>query len=289
MTEDLTTVVTSATKKVVINRASPTVIIGERINPTGRRELEVALKGGDFELVRRDAIAQVNAGAEILDVNAGVPGADEPSLLTDLIKVVREVTDVPICIDSANAQALAAALETYDGKALVNSVTGEKKRLEAVLPLIKEHNATVIGLCIGDEGIPSTAEGRLAVAAKIIERATKLGIPLEDIIIDPLVLTLGADSSAGSITLETVAQVVEKFGVNITMGASNVSFGLPDRKYINATFIAMAIYVGLSCPITNPLESEITIAIKAADLIAGSDQFGRNWIRAFRQRQKASN
>ena len=286
MTENLTTQVSSKTQTVEINRSNPTVIIGERINPTGRKKMLKALQDGDFDMVRNDAKSQVGAGAKILDVNAGVPSADEPALLKQVMATVMEVTDVPLCIDTADPEALEAALKTYNGKALVNSVNGEERSLTAVLPLVKEHGAAVIGLCMNDDGIPATADARLKVAANIIERAGKLGIPAENIVIDPLALTMGSDHTAGLIAFQTIEKVIAEFGVNITMGASNISFGLPDRKYINATFIAMAIHAGLSCPITNPLEPEVNIAIKAADLSMGRDEYGMAWIQAFRQRQK---
>jgi 5-methyltetrahydrofolate--homocysteine methyltransferase len=286
MVENLTTVISSKTQIVEINRGKPTVIIGERINPTGRKLVLKALQEGNFDIVRQDATSQVAAGAVILDVNAGVPGADEPALLQQVMRTVLEVTDVPLCIDTADPDALEAALSLYEGKALVNSVNGEERALEAVLPLVKEHGAAVIGLCMDDQGIPETPEKRLAVAGAIIERAAALGIPAEDVVIDPLALTMGADSNAGRVALETIELVVAEFGVNITMGASNISFGLPDRKYINAAFIAMAIYAGLTCPITNPLVMEVNTAVLAADLAMGRDDYGMRWIQAFRQRDK---
>jgi 5-methyltetrahydrofolate--homocysteine methyltransferase len=288
MPENLTTVVTSKTNEVLISRDRPCVIIGERINPTGRKKLAAALQEGNFDVVRQDAVAQVEAGAKILDVNVGVPGADEPALLVQAIQAVREVTDVPLCIDTADPAALEAALKIYDGKALINSVNGEEARLKSVLPLVKEYGAAVIGLCMDDEGIPPTAEGRFAVASKIIERAGKLGISPEDVVIDPLVLTLGADHNAGKIALDAIEMIVAEFGVNITMGASNISFGMPDRKAINATFIAMAIHAGLTCPIVNPLHEEVATAILAADLSMGRDEWGTRWIKAYRRRQKAA-
>lgn len=286
MAENLTTILSSASQTVEINRDQPTVIIGERINPTGRKAVLEALKAGNFDLVRQDAIAQVAAGAAVLDVNAGVPGADEPALLQQVIRTVMEVADVPLCIDTADPQALEAALSAYRGKALINSCNGEERALKTVLPLAKEHGAAVIGLCMDDNGIPATPEERLAVAAKIIERAGRLGIPPQDVIVDPLALTMGADSNAGRIALETIKLLVAELGVNITMGASNISFGMPDRKYINSTFVAMAIQAGLTCPITNPLVPEVAIAILAADLSMGRDEYGMRWIQAFRQRQK---
>jgi 5-methyltetrahydrofolate--homocysteine methyltransferase len=288
MTKNLTTIISSTQQTVEISRNNPTVIIGERINPTGRKKVLAALQEGNFDLVRQDAIDQVAAGAAILDVNAGVPDADEPALLQQVLRTVIEVTDVPLCIDTANPKALAAALSIYEGKALVNSVNGEEKSLEAVLPLVKEHGAAVIGLCMDDDGIPATPEARLAVAGKIIKRAGQLGIPAEDVVIDPLALTMGADSNAGRVSLETIELVVKEFGVNISMGASNISFGLPDRKYINAAFMSMAIYAGLTCPITNPLMKEVATAILAADLAMGRDEYSMRWLQAYRQRQQTA-
>ncbi len=284
----LTTTLSSATKNVAIGRDRPTVIIGERINPTGRKKVLKALQEGDFDVVRQDALAQVAAGAHVLDVNAGVPGADEPALLVQLIREVMAVTDVPLCIDTANPDALAAALAAYDGKALVNSTNGETHNMERVLPLAAEHGAAVIALCMDQGGIPATPQDRLAVADRIIRQATKAGIPIEDIVVDPLAMTVGADHTAARTTLDTISLLVEEFGVNITMGASNVSFGMPDRIYINATFLAMAILAGLTCPITNPLEEQIALSIKAADLAMGRDKHGMSWIKGYRARQRAA-
>ncbi len=288
MAQALTTVVSSATTTVEINRSNPTVIIGERINPTGRKAVLAAFAVGDYEIARTDALAQVAAGAHMLDVNAGVPGADEPALLTAVLRTVMETTDVPLCIDTADPAALAAALSIYKGKALVNSCNGEERSLNAVLPVVKEHGAAVIGLCMDDDGIPETAEARLRVAGKIIERAGKLGIPVNDVVIDPLALTMGADAGAGKLALDSIELIVKEFGVNITMGASNISFGMPDRALINSTFIAMAIHAGMTCPITNPLVPAVTTAILAADLSMGNDSFGMRWIKAYRKRQKAA-
>jgi 5-methyltetrahydrofolate--homocysteine methyltransferase len=217
-----------------------------------------------------------------------VPGVDETALLQQVMRAVMDVTDVPLCIDTANPEALEAALSLYKGKALVNSVNGEDRSLAAVLPLVKEHGAAVIALCMDDDGIPKTPEQRLAVADKIIERAARLGIPAEDVVIDPLALTMGADSTAGRVALDALELIVQEFGVNITMGASNISFGLPDRKYVNAAFIAMAIHAGLTCPITNPLVTEVMAAVLAADLAMGRDDYGMRWIQGYRQRQKAA-
>jgi 5-methyltetrahydrofolate--homocysteine methyltransferase len=286
MSRNLTTILKSKMRCVEISRDSPTTIIGERINPTGRKAVLEALKVGNFDAVRKDALEQVSAGAAVLDINAGVPGADEPALIQQIIRNVTEVVDTPLCIDTANPQALAAALSLYEGKALINSVNGEEKSLDTVLPLAKEHGAAVIGLCLDGTGIPPTAEARFGVAARIIERATKAGIALEDVIIDPLAMAMSADSNAGRIGLDTIQLVVKEFGVNISMGASNISFGMPDRKYINATYIAMAIHAGLTCPITNPLQAEVSMAILAADLSMGRDEYGMGWIKAYRKREK---
>jgi len=288
MSDNLKTVVTSPTKTVEIHRSNPTVIIGERINPTGRKALLAELKEGKFDIVKQDAIAQVKAGAKIIDVNAGVPGEDEEPILKDMICAITEVTDAPLCFDTADNTALETALSIYDGKALINSVNGEEERLESILPLVKEYDASVIALCMDDDGIPPTADDRLKVAAKMIERADKLGISSDRLIIDPLALTMGSDHNAGRIAINTIKMVVAEFGVNVTMGASNISFGMPDRAQINATFIAMSILAGLTCPITNPLEEEVQLAIQAADLVMGRDDFGMNWIKAYRARSKES-
>jgi len=287
MVKNLTTVVRSETQEVEISSDLPTVIIGECINPTGRTKLQEELKGGRFDIVRGDAVAQIEAGAAILDVNAGVPGIDEPALLVELIKVVRELTNVPLCIDTANPKALESALKVYKGKALVNSVSGEESKLSMILPLIKEHGAAVVGLTLDDEGIPKTVEKRLSIARKIIERATKMGIAIEDIVIDPLALAMGTEDKAGRLALDSIEAIVREFGVNITMGSSNISFGIPDRGAVNATFLAMAIRSGLTCPITNPLNEQITMAILAADLCMGRDEYASNWIKAYRKREKA--
>lgn len=287
MSRNLQTALSSQNKQVTIHRDCPTVIIGERINPTGRKVVLEALQAGQFEIVRQDALAQVEAGAAVLDVNAGVPGADEVALLPRVMQEVMSVVDVPLCIDTANPQALEAALKLYKGKALINSVNGEERSLTAVLPLAREYGAAVIGLCMDEKGIPPSPEERTAVAEKILERAAALGIPPEDIVIDPLAMTMGADHKAGWITLETLKLIVHEFGVNVTMGASNISFGLPDRKYLNAAFIAMAIQAGLTCPITNPLVTEVNTAILAADLTLGKDEYGLHWIKAYRAREKA--
>ena len=281
---NLETVVSSASQTVTIGRNGPVVIIGERINPTGRKKLMAALKEGNMDVVRRDAAAQVAAGAGILDVNAGVPGADEPALMQQLIRAVREVTDVPLCIDSPNPNTLEAGLRIYDGKPLINSVNGEERSLDTILPLVKKYNAAVIGLAMDDDGIPQTAEKRLQVAHKIVERAESMGIPACDVIIDPLVLTVGSDAQAARTTLTATKLIVAELGANITMGASNVSFGLPDRAVINATFMAVAIACGLSCPITNPLSTAVRESILASNLLLGHDEWAMNWLSYYRSK-----
>ena len=267
--------------KVTIRPNGPAVIIGERINPTGRKKLAAALEAGNLDYVVELATNQVAWGADVLDVNVGVPGIDEVALLPQVVKLVASVVKTPICIDTPNHDALAAALPVAPGKPLVNSVNGEEKALERVLPLVKDRGAAVIGLTMDDNGIPPSAEGRLAMADKIITRATALGIPIEDIIIDPLVLTVGADSQAAAVTLETIRLVREKFGVNINLGASNVSFGLPDRHTLNQAFLALAIGQGATCMITDPLK--LTATIRAADLLLGRDNYAKRWVTFFRQ------
>lgn len=293
MSTNLTTIVKSSKKEVRINRETGVAIIGERINPTGRKVLQAELREGKFDMIRRDAAAQVAAGAALLDVNAGLPGADEPALMVRIIEEVRAVTDdFPLCIDSPKTATLEAALKHYckDGaRPMVNSVSAETRRLKEVLPLIKEYGCSVIGLCSGDAGIPKTAEQRFEYAAMIIEEADKLGIPAADVIIDPLVLTVGTEWRAGKMVLDAIRMIVEKFGVNITMGASNISFGMPDRENLTSFFMAMSAEAGLSCPICNPLKTHAVVALRAADLIMGRDRSGMKWIKGFRALQNALN
>jgi len=275
--------VQSEKNAVTLGRETPFVIIGEKINPTGRKKLAAALKEGNYDYVRQLAINQVEAGADILDINVGVPGLDEVAVLPEVAKIVAETVDVPLCLDSADRKALAAALAVLPGRPLVNSVNGEEKSLAAVLPVIKEFNVPVIGLTMDDDGIPNDAETRTSIAEKIIERAAKLGIPAENIVIDPLVLTVGADSNAGAVTLKTVQMVSQTFGVNINLGASNVSFGLPDRHTINQAFLALAMGMGATCAITDPFKLASTI--RAADLLMGRDEYGTRYISYWRERQ----
>jgi len=259
------------------------VIIGERINPTGHKKLATALREEDYDYVRELARKQVEAGADVLDVNVGVAGLDEVSLLPRVIEIVTSEVDVPICLDSANHEALAAGLAVALGKPLVNSVNGEQASLEAVLPIIKDYGAAVIGLTMDDDGISNDVDVRVGIAGKILERAAKIGIPAEDVVIDPLVLTIGADSNAGVVTLQTIEKVRREFGVNINLGASNVSFGLPDRHTINQAFLALAAGVGATCAITDPLK--LTATIRAIDLLLGRDPYGGRYIKHFRSQQ----
>jgi 5-methyltetrahydrofolate--homocysteine methyltransferase len=280
------TVLRGTGKKVVVADNRPTVIIGERINPTGKKKLSAALAEGDLSIVQQEALAQVDAGADVLDVNVGAAGVDEVDQLPKAVKLVMETVDVPLCIDTANTKAMAAALAVYkelapEGKPLINSVNGEEARLEGVLPLVAEYGAAVIGLCMDDDGIPEEPEQRLAVAKKIAERATRLGIPLENVVIDCLALTMGADSKAGWKTLASIRLVKQNLGVNITLGASNISFGLPTREIINGAFIAMAINSGLNCPIVDA--AKVRPHILAADLVMGRDNYAMRYIKAFRK------
>ena len=280
------TTVRSRSREVVISVDRPFVMIGERINPTGRKVLAAEMKAGVMDRVRADAIAQVQAGAQMLDVNAGVPLVDEPALLVATIKAVGEVTDVPICIDSSVIEALEAALAAYEGKALVNSVTAEDERMDRILPVVKKYGAAVIGMSNDETGITMVPQERVEIARKIIERAKYYGIPAEDVIIDPIAMTVAADPQAGVITLETTRLIKEQLGNNMICGASNVSFGLPDRHILNAAFFPVAMHAGLTCAITNPLVAEVRKAVQASDLLLGHDEYAMNWISAFRAEQK---
>ena len=276
------TVVTSPTRQVRIGPDHPFVIIGERINPTGRARLAAEMAAGDFARVRRDAEAQVAAGAHMLDVNAGIPLADEPAILAEAIRQVQSVVEVPLSIDSSVVAALEAGLAAYRGKPLVNSVTGETERLEQVLPLVKQYGAAVIGIANDEAGISEEPEARLAVARRIVERAVALGIPPEDVLIDPLAMPVGAIRTAGTSFFEVVRRVRQELGVNVVCGASNISFGLPARPALNATFLAMAIGSGLTCAVTNPLEESIRTTVRAADLLMGRDENCAAWLRGHR-------
>ena len=274
---------TSATKTVVIGPGFPTRIIGERINPTGRKALAAEMAEGNLQRVADDAMAQVAAGAAILDVNAGVPMVDEPALLAQVVELVQSLTDVPLCIDSSVVDALARGLEAYEGKALVNSVNGEEDRLEAVLPLVKKQGSAVIGLAMDESGIPETPDERFQVAKKILNRAQDHGIPPADVVIDPLVLPVGASSNAGRLVLDTLRLVIDELGVNTVCGASNISFGLPDRPGLNAAFLAMTVASGITAVIANPLEEVSYKGVLAGDVLMGKDEHCMNWIKAHRK------
>ena len=280
------TVLRSRSKEVVISIDRPFVMIGERINPTGRKVLAAEMKAGVMDRVRADAIAQVEAGAQMLDVNAGVPSIDEPALLVATIKAVSEVTAVPLCIDSSVIEALEAALAVYEGKALVNSVTAEGERMDRILPLVKKYGAAVIGMSNDETGITMVPQERVEIAMRIIERARYYGIPQEDIVIDPIAMTVAADPQAGLITLETMRLIKEQLGNNMTCGASNVSFGLPERHVLDAAFFPVAMHAGLTCAITNPLVPEVRKAVLASDLLLGHDEYAMQWISNFRAEQK---
>ncbi len=277
------TILKSEKQEVKISYDAPFVVIGEKVNPTGRKKLAAALADGDFEYVRQLAIKQVEMGADVLDVNVGVPGLDEVAVLPEIAKIISETVDVPLCLDSANYEALAAALSNIPGRPLVNSVNGEQKSLNAVLPVVKEFGVSVIGLTMDDDGIPTDAETRITIAARIIERAAQLGISENDIVIDPLVLTVGADSNAAAITLKTIRLLKQEFGININLGASNVSFGLPDRHTVNQAFLALAMGSGATCAITDPVK--LTSSIRATDLLLGRDTFGVRYISYWRSHQ----
>jgi 5-methyltetrahydrofolate--homocysteine methyltransferase len=279
------TIITSPTKTVHIGPDHPFVIIGERINPTGRKILAGEMAAGNFERVRKDAKAQVEAGAHMLDVNAGIPLADEPGILAEAIRIVQSVTDVPLCIDSSIVKALESGLAAYQGKPLLNSVTGEDERLEVVLPLVAKYKCAVIGISNDETGISEDPKVRFAVAKKIVERAESFGIPREDVLIDPLAMPIGAMRSAGQSLFTIVRMCREELGVNTCCGASNISFGLPERPTLNGAFLAMAIAAGMTCAITNPIEPEIKKMILAGDVLMGHDENCGEWLTYIRTHQ----
>lgn len=277
------TVISSASKEVVIGFNRPFVVIGERINPTGRKLLAEEMKAGDFSRVEADALAQVAAGATVLDVNAGIPLADEPALLAQAVKLVQSLTDVPLSIDSSVVEALESGLEACDGKALLNSVTGEEERLERVLPLVKKHGAAVVAICNDDTGISTDIDVRFEVAKKIVQRAADHGIPACDVVVDPLVMPVGAMPDAGVQVFKLMHRLHSELKVNTTCGASNISFGLPNRHGLNPTFLAMAIGAGMTSAITNPLEAALMQAVRGTDVLMDRDPQCKNWISAYRQ------
>jgi 5-methyltetrahydrofolate--homocysteine methyltransferase len=280
------TVLRSRSKTVTISADGPFCIIGERINPTGRKKFAEELRAGDLSTVTLDALAQATAGADMVDVNAGIPLVDEPELLQAMLRTVQEAVEMPICIDSSVIEALEAGLSVYEGRALVNSVTAEDERLDEILPLVARHGAAVVGLANDETGIPETPEKRLQCARRIVSAAGDHGIAAEDVVIDPLAMTVGADTDAVTTTLRTISLIREKLGVNMCLGASNVSFGLPQRHVLNASFLPMAMAAGLTSAIMScaPVCVE---AVRAADLLLGHDPWGASWIAAHRARQAA--
>ncbi|MGZ4594528.1 MAG: dihydropteroate synthase [Actinomycetes bacterium] len=282
------TVLRSPSREVRIGHDQPFCIIGERINPTGRKKFQEQLRAGDLSQVEVDVQQQVEGGAHVLDVNMGVPLTDEADLLSRAVKLIQGVTDLPLCIDSSVVEALEAGLAAYEGKALVNSVTAEDDRLELILPLVKKHGAAVIGLPNDETGIPATAQERIDLTGKVIRVATQeYGIPVEDIVIDPLAMTVGADTEAVVITLEAIRGIRDAYGVNMTCGASNVSFGLPNRHAVNAAFLPVAASHGLTSAVMDARTPRIVESVRAGDLLLGRDPWGGAWISAFRQEQAA--
>ncbi|HLE92174.1 MAG TPA: dihydropteroate synthase [Anaerolineales bacterium] len=278
------TILKGTNKEVVIGEDRPFVMIGEKLNPTGIKKLGQALVEQNFDYVKHLAQRQVAWGADVLDVNVGHPQIDEAAIMPKVVEAVISVVDVPLCIDSNEPRILEAGLRIAPGKPLVNSVNGEEKQLATVLPIVRDRGAAVIGLTIGEEGIPATAEERLAAAGKIIERAVKMGIPVEDIIIDPLVMTVGHNSNAATVTIKTIELVKKEYGVNISLGASNVSFGLPDRHAVNSAFLALAIQAGATCSITDSIKLGNTI--RATDLLLGKDANSMRYLKYFRATEK---
>lgn len=277
------TIVSSATKEISIGFDRPFCVIGERINPTGRKLLAAEMAAGDFSRVESDARAQVEAGATMLDVNAGIPMADEPAILAQSIKLVQSITDVPLSIDSSIVEALEAGLAVYQGKALVNSVTGEEERLEVVLPLVKKYGAAVVAISNDETGISEDPDVRYEVAKKIVERAEDFGIPRADVVVDPLVMPVGALNMAGHSAMRMIRRLRDELGVNTTCGASNISFGLPNRHALNASFLSMAIGAGMTSAIMNPLHAEEMAGVMGADVMMGHDPECRRWIKRFRE------
>ena len=278
-----TTLVSSAKREVRIGFDQPFCIIGERINPTGRKRLAEEMRSGDYSRVEADALAQIEAGAHMLDINAGIPLADEPRILAECIQLVQALTDVPLSIDSSIVAALESGLSVYQGKALVNSVTGEEERLESVLPLVKRYGAAVVAISNDETGISEDPDVRFAVAKKIVERAEDHGIARADVVVDPLVMPIGAINSAGCQVMEIVRRLREELKVNTTCGASNVSFGLPNRHGLNAAFLSMAIGAGMTSAITSPLHAETIQAVMGADVMMGHDPHCKRWMSRYRE------
>jgi len=283
------TVLRSPSKTVTIGHDQPFCIIGERINPTGRKRFQEQLRAGDLSQIEVDVHAQVAGGAHVLDVNMGVPLTDEADLLSRAVKLSQSITALPLCIDSSVFEALEAGLAAYEGKALVNSVTAEDDRMEMILPLIKKYGAAVIALPNDETGIPMTADERVELTGKIVRVATEqYGIPIEDIVIDPLAMTVGADVEAVNVTLEAIAKIRSTYGLNMTLGASNISFGLPNRHALNAAFLPVAASHGLTSAVMDARTASIVEAVRAGDLLLGKDPWGGSWIGEFRKQQAAA-
>jgi 5-methyltetrahydrofolate--homocysteine methyltransferase len=277
------TKLTSATREVIISGERPTVLIGERINPTGKKKLTKALQNGDLRLVRKEALNQVQAGANVLDINVGILDVDEVALLPKVVQIVMDTVDVPLCLDSTNHMALEAALKVYRGKPLINSVTGQEHSLQSILPLIKEYRSAVIGLTMDDNGIPDDVNQRVSIAHKIVERAEAIGISRKDIVIDCLALAVGANTKAGFVVIEAIRRIKAELGVNLTLGVSNISFGLPDRSLLNNVFLTIAIAMGVNCPIVDV--AKIRPSVLATDLILNRDKYAKLYVKAYQQRQ----
>lgn len=273
------TILRGKTREVVIDSNGPVIIIGESINPTRRKKLVSTLQEGNFEYVLELARIQIDAMADVLDVNVGFPGVDDVKLLPETVKAIQDKFDIPLCLDSPNPKAIEAALKVAKGKCLINSVNGEERSLSAILPVAKEFGAAIIGLVMDNNGITHDPEKRLAIAEKILERAVKMGIKEEDVVIDPLAMAVSADPNACLVTMETIRLIHQKLGLNITMGASNISFGLPNREILNAAFMTLSILNGLTCPIANP--EKITATVRAADLILGRDAYAMRFVENF--------
>jgi 5-methyltetrahydrofolate--homocysteine methyltransferase len=277
------TILKSRTKEVIIDTAGPVIIIGESINPTRRKKLVTTLQEGNFDYVIELAECQIKAGADVLDVNIGFPGVDDVKLLPETVKVIQEKFDIPLCLDSPNPKAVEAALKVSVGKCLINSANGEEKSLRALLPVAKEYGAAIIGLCMDDDGITHDPLKRVKIAEKIISRAIQIGMEACDVVIDPLAMAVSADPQACIVTLETIRLIHTELGHNITQGASNISFGLPDRDSLNSAFMTLAIYNGLTCPIANP--ERITAMIRATDLVLGRDDFAVRFVEYYQSQQ----
>ncbi len=279
------TVLSSAAAEAIIGDEHPFIIVGERINPTGRKQLAAEMKNDDFSRVESDAMAQIAAGAQVLDINTGVPMADEPALMARAVQLVQSLADVPLCIDSSMPEALEAGLVAYTGKALVNSVTGEEERLETVLPIVAKYGAAVVAICHDDSGISNDPQERIKAARKIISRAADHGIAAADVVLDPVVMPIGAAPDSGRAVFEVIRCAREELGVNTICGASNVSFGLPERRQLNAAFLSMMVGYGLTAGIVNPLHEEVMTAITGAEVLSGRDRMCKRWIKRSRAKQ----